>query len=157
MDMLVKTKHFGEVELDENKIIYFENGIFGFEDCKSFTILYNEQDGKRPDISWLQSIDEPALALPVISPFIIKPDYNPVIEDELIKHLENLNESNIVVLVSVTVPSDIKNISANLKAPFIINSELKKGAQVIAENSEYEIKHYFYEELQAYKAAKEGK
>jgi len=61
------------------------------------------------------------------------------------------------VLVSVTVPSDIKNISANLKAPFIINSDLKKGAQVIAENPEYEIKHYFYEELQAYKAAKEGK
>jgi len=157
MVMLVKTKHFGEVELDESKIIYFENGILGFEDCKKYTILYEEEEGKRSDISWLQSLDEPALALPVISPFIIKPDYNPVIEDELIKNLEELNEDNIVVLVSVTVPADTTKISANLKAPFIINADLKKGAQVIVENPEYEVKHYFYEELKAYKAAKEGK
>ena len=53
--------------------------------------------------------------------------------------------------------ADIEKISANLKAPFVINSSLKKGAQIITENSEYEIKYYFYEELKAYKAAKEGK
>lgn len=157
MVMLVKTKHFGEVELDESKILHFENGILGFEDYKLYTILYEEEDGKRPDISWLQSLEEPALALPVISPFIIKPDYNPVIEDELIKHLEELNDNNIVVLVAVTVPADIEKITANLKAPIIINSENRKGAQVIVENTDYEIKHYIYEELKAYKAAKEGK
>jgi len=157
MVMLVKTKHFGEVELDESKILHFENGILGFEDYKLYTILYEEEDGKRPDISWLQSLEEPALALPVISPFIIKPDYNPVIEDELIKHLEELNDNNIVVLVAVTVPADIEKITANLKAPIIINSENRKGAQVIVENPDYEIKHYIYEELKAYKAAKEGK
>lgn len=155
--MLVKTKHFGEIELDESKIINFDNGILGFEDCKRYTILYDAVEGERPEISWLQSLDEPALALPVISPFIIKPDYNPLIEDELIKSLGELNEDNIVILVSVTVPSDIEKISANIKAPFIINTELKKGAQIIAENQEYEIRYLFYEQLKAYKAAKEGK
>lgn len=157
MVMLVKTKHFGEIELDESKIINFDNGILGFEDCKRYTILYDAVEGERPEISWLQSLDEPALALPVISPFIIKPDYNPLIEDELIKSLGELNEDNIVILVSVTVPSDIEKISANIKAPFIINTELKKGAQIIAENQEYEIRYLFYEQLKAYKAAKEGK
>ena len=155
--MLVKTKHFGEIELDESKIIYFDNGILGFEDCKKYTILYDLVDGERPEISWLQSLDEPALALPVISPLIIKADYNPLVEDELIKSLGELNEDNIVILVSVTVPSDINKISANLKAPFIINSELRKGAQVIAENQDYEIRYHFYEQLKAYKAVKEGK
>jgi flagellar assembly factor FliW len=157
MVMLVKTKHFGEIDLDESKIIYFDNGILGFEDCKKYTILYDLVDGERPEISWLQSLDEPALALPVISPFIIKADYNPLVEDELIKSLGELNEDNIVILVSVTVPSDINKISANLKAPFIINSELRKGAQVIAENQDYEIRYHFYEQLKAYKAVKEGK
>ena len=155
--MLVKTKHFGDVELDDSKVIFFDNGILGFEDCKRYAILYDEKDGKRPEISWLQSLDEPALALPVISPFIVKPDYNPLIEDELIKHLGDLSDDNIIVLVSVTVPDDVEKISANLKAPFVINADLNRGAQIIVENSDYEIKHYFYEQLKAYKAAKEGK
>ncbi len=155
--MQVKTRHFGEIELDENKIIHFDNGIFGFEDYKEYTLLYDDEGGQRPDISWLQSLDEPALAIPVVNPFIIKPDFNPEVEDELLKSLGNLTDENIVVLVSVTVPEEIERISANLKAPFIINSDERKGTQVVAENADYEIKYRFYEQLKAYKAAKEGR
>lgn len=155
--MQVKTRHFGEIELDENKIIYFDNGIFGFEDYKEYTLLYDDEGGQRPDISWLQSLDEPALAIPVVNPFIIKPDFNPEVEDELLKSLGNLTDENIVVLVSVTVPEEIERISANLKAPFIINSDERKGTQVVVENADYEIKYRFYEQLKAYKAAKEGR
>lgn len=154
--MLVNTRHFGEIDLDEDKIIYFENGILGFEDYKRYTLLYDDETGERPDISWLQSLDEAALAIPVISPFLVKEDFNPEVEDELLKPLGNLNENNIVVLVSITVPSDIEKITANLKAPFIINSDSKKGAQVIIENPDYEVKYRFYEKLKQYKEAKEG-
>ena len=155
--MIINTKHFGEIDLDENKIIYFENGILGFENYKKYTILYDDEDGKRPDISWLQSLDEPLLAIPVMSPFIVKKDYNPEVEDELLRPLGNLTEDNIVVLVSVTVPSDIEKITANMKAPFVINADTKKGAQIIIENSDYLIKYEFYQQLMEYKAAKEGK
>lgn len=155
--MLVKTRHFGEIELDESKVMVFDNGILGFEDNKRFTLLYDNEEGDRPEISWLQSLDEPSLAIPVISPFIVKPDFNPEVEDELLKPLGILNEDNIVVLVSITVPVNPEKISANLKAPFVINSDSRKGIQVIVENSDYEVKYYFYEQLKAYKAAKEGK
>lgn len=154
--MLVKTRHFGEVNLDEEKIIYFEQGILGFEDCKRYAILYDNEGGERPDISWLQSLDEPGLAIPVISPFIIKPDYNPTVEDELLNSVGEITPDNLVVLVSVTVPGDVTKISANLKAPFVINSDIKKGCQVIAENPDYEIKYFFYNQLQVSKAKKEG-
>lgn len=152
--MLVKTRHFGEIDLDESKIISFDSGILGFEACRKYTLLYDEEDGNRPDISWLQSLEEPQLAIPVVSPFLVKPDYNPEVEDELLKSLDNLTEDNIVVLISITVPSDITKISANLKAPFLINSEARKGAQIIIENPEYEIKYQFYDQLMAHKAAK---
>lgn len=155
--VLVKTRHFGEIELDESKIMVFDNGILGFEDNKRFTLLYDDAEGERPDISWLQSLDEPSLAIPVISPFIVKPDFNPEVEDELLKPLGELSEDNIVVLVSITVPANPEMISANLKAPFVINSDSRKGTQVIVENSDYEVKFYFYEQLKTYKAAKEGK
>ncbi len=155
--MLVKTKHFGEVDLDDNKVIHFENGIFGFEDYKKYTILYDEEDGEKPDISWLQSLDEPALAIPVINPLMAIPDYNPQVDDEYLNPLGDLTEENIVVLVSITVPENVEKMTANMKAPFIINSDDRKGAQVVVENLEYEIKFSFYDQLQAYKAAKEGK
>jgi len=152
--MLIKTKHFGEIDLDENKIIQFENGIFGFENYKNYTLLFDNEGGEGQDISWFQSLEEPDLAIPVISPFLVKADYNPEVEDELLKSLGQLSEENIVVLVSITVPADIQNISINLKAPFIINSDTRKGSQIIVENPEYEIKYRFYEKLKALKTAK---
>jgi len=154
--MLIITRHFGEVDLDEDKIIYFENGIFGFEECKKYTILFDNEDGERPDISWLQSLEEPLLAIPVVNPFLVKEDYNPEIEDELLKSLGQINEENTVVLISITVPADIKKISANLKAPFIINSDTRKGTQIIVDKSEYEVKYCFYEQMMAHKASKGG-
>lgn len=157
INVFVKTRHFGEIELDESKIMTFENGILGFEDSKRFTLLFDNEEGERPDISWLQSLDEPSLAIPLISPFIVLPDFNPEVEDELLRPLGELSEDNIVVLVSITVPADPERISANLRAPFIINSDTRKGIQVIVENADYEVKYYFYEQLKAYKAAKEGK
>lgn len=154
--MLIKTKHFGEIDLEEDKIISFESGIFGFEDYKKYTLLYNDENDVRPDVSWLQSLDEPLLAIPVVNPFLVKPDFNPEVEDELLKPLGEITEENIVVLVSITVPAEIENMTANLKAPFIINSDEKKGAQVIIENADYEVKYRFYDQLKAYKEAKEG-
>lgn len=155
--MIIKTKHFGEINLDEDKIITFEQGIFGFVDCKRYTIIYDNESGERPDITWLQSIEEPSLAIPIISPFLIKRDYNPTVEEELLSSLEKVTPENLVVLVSITVPSDVSNISANLKAPFVINADTKKGCQVMVDDAEYEVKYYFYEQLQALKAEKGGK
>lgn len=155
--MLIKTRHFGEIDLDQDKIIFFENGILGFEECKNYTILYDNEEGEKPDITWLQSIEEPSLAIPIISPFLISPEYNPTVEDELLKPIGEIAPDNLVVLVSITIPSDITKISANLKAPFVINSETKKGCQIIVEEPEYDIKHSFYQQLQASKAKKEGR
>lgn len=152
--MLIKTKHFGEIDLDEDKVITFDNGILGFEDFKRFTILYDSESEERSPISWLQCLDEQAFALPVISPFIIKPDYNPTVEDELIASLGELNEENLVIFVTLTVPSDITKVTSNLKAPIIINSDTKKGCQVVAENPEYEVKHNVYTSFMKYKKEK---
>lgn len=152
--MLINTKHFGQVDLDENKILHFDNGILGFEDYKQYTLLYDSEDGDKPVISWLQSLDDVSLALPVIHPFIVMENYNPEIEDELIKPLGELTPDNLIIFVSITVPADVTKLTANMKAPFILNMDTKKGAQVIAENSDYQIKYPIYQKL---KEAKEGK
>lgn len=152
--MLIQTKHFGKIDLEESKIITFDQGIMGFEECKQYTILYDIEDGQNPAISWLQSIEEPSLALPVINPFIIKSDYNPVVEDELLKPLGEINEENLVLLLTVTVPTDVQKMSVNLKAPFIINANTRKGCQAIVENQDYDIKYKVYDIIQKSKGKK---
>lgn len=148
--MLVNTRYFGTVDLAEDKIITFERGLFGFEDYKKYTILYDIEGGSA-NISWLQSLDEAGLALPVINPMLVKPDYNPVIEDELLNNLGELNDDNIVVLLTVTATAEVKNTTVNLKAPIVINSDTRKGCQVVAENEDYHVKYNVYSALMALK------
>ena len=88
--MLVKTKYFGEINLSEDKIITMERGMFGFEEYKKYTILYDSEKEGRPNVSWFQSVEEPGLAFPVINPLVVKEDYNPVVEDELLKGVDSL-------------------------------------------------------------------
>lgn len=144
--MVVKTKFFGEVNLPEEKIITLDRGLIGLPDYKKFTILY-DCEKEESTISWFQSVDEPTLALPIINPLLVKEDYNPVVEDELLKHLGELTDENLVILLTMTVPANVEEMSVNLKAPIIINSDTRKGAQIIAENDDYEVKYKIYDIL----------
>ena len=144
--MLVKTKFFGEVNLPEEKIITLDRGLIGLEEYKKFTILY-DCDKEESNISWFQSVEEPTLALPIIKPWLVKEDYNPIVEDELLNHIGELTEENLIILLTMTVPEDITQMSVNLKAPIVINADTRKGAQIIVENQDYEVKYKIYEIL----------
>lgn len=149
--MLVKTKHFGEIELEEDKIITFDKGLIGFEDKKRYTILFNKESKSKGIISWLQSLDEPMLALPIVSPVVAMADYNPIVEDEVLAPLGELNDENLVILLTLTVPSDLTKMTVNLKAPIIINADTRKGCQAIAENPDYVVRYGIYKELKEVK------
>ncbi len=146
--MTINTHLFGEVEVDTSKIITFEGGIIGFPDMKSF-LLIHDSENEPVSISWLQSIDEPEFAMPVIDPLLLFDDYNPEVEDEILKPLGGIGENNMYVLVTMTVPSDITNMTANLKAPIIINTDNLKACQLIIDDEEYIVKHPVYEVLKA--------
>ena len=147
--MRINTRYFGTVDLDDDKVIMFDDGLFGFEEYKKFVLIFNNEAKERPAISWLQSVDEQALALPVMIPTIVKPDYNPVVEDDALETLGDWDEENISVLVTVTVPEDLKNMTTNLKAPIIINTDSMKGVQTVVENQDYEIRFKIYDLLKA--------
>ena len=98
-------------------------------------------------------MDEPTLALPVINPLLVKEDYNPVVEDELLEGLGEITEENLVILITMTVPKDVEQMTVNLKAPIIINADTRKGAQIIVENQDYEVKYKIYDILKQKKEA----
>ncbi len=145
--MKAATRLFGEIEIDESKIITFEDGIIGFPDMKKFTLIFDEEKEGRPSISWLQSMDEPEIAFPVMDPLFVCETYNPSVEEELLKNLETIKEDNLYVLVTVTVPQNIKELAVNLKAPIVINTDTRKASQIIVED-DLPVRYRIYEILE---------
>ena len=89
--------------------------------------------------------------MPVVNPLFVKNDYNPVINDELLEFLGEVDEEGYFVLVTMRIPGDPKEISCNLKAPIIINPKTLLGCQMIVENEEYSIRYNIYDVVQALK------
>ena len=145
--MKAATRLFGEIEIDESKIITFEDGIIGFPDMKKFTLIFDEEKEGRPSISWLQSMDEPEIAFPVMDPLFVCETYNPSVEEELLKNLGTIKEDNLYVLVTVTVPQNIKELAVNLKAPIVINTDTRKASQIIVED-DLPVRYRIYEILE---------
>ena len=138
--MKIGTKYCGNIEIGEEKIIHFENGVLGFEDYKDYTILYDNEKEKS-FFSWLQSTEESSLAFPIVNPFNVVESYNPQINDDMLELIGGISDEDTVVFLMATIPEDVKQASVNMKAPLIINASSRKGVQVIAEGQEYEIKH----------------
>lgn len=147
--MVIETKIFGKVEVDENKKIKFPQGIIGFPELTDFMLIHDSESSG--GIRWMQSVQEPAFAMPVMDPFIVMPEYNPQVEDELLKPLGEISEDSTLVLVTVTVPSDLKKMTVNLKAPIVINGDTRLASQIIVDEEQYIVKYPIYDILQAAK------
>ena len=92
--------------------------------------------------------------MPVMDPLIVAPDYNPMVDDEILKPIGNIDPDELLVLVTVTVPKDLKLMSINLRAPIVINVAERKAVQIILEGEEYKVKFPIYDIVSARK--KEG-
>ena len=152
--MEVNTRLFGKITIDDEKVIEFPGGIVGFPDLNKFAIVHDVEKTDGSSLSFLLSLDEPAFAMPVMDPHIVKPDYNPMVEEDLLTNIGKLDPDETIVLVTVTVPHEIEKMTVNLMAPVIINAKLRKGAQVILTEGENDIHFPVYDILAA---AKEGK
>ena len=93
--------------------------------------------------------------MPVMDPLLVMPDYNPEVDDELLKGIGQIVEDELLVLVTVTVPSDLTKMTVNLKGPIVINAAEKKACQVIVEGENYLVKYPIYDILNAKKKAGE--
>ncbi len=128
--MKINTTRFGEIEIEENKIIVFPLGIPGFDDLKRYVLI----DYKDP-IQWLHAVDDPSVAFIVVNPFIMFPDYSVDIRDEEQLFLDIKVPDDLLILSILTVVN--KSITANLKAPLVMNTVNLKAAQIILDDERY--------------------
>ena len=137
--MKFNTVRFGEIDIDENRIFEFVLPIIGFDTLKKFVIL---EPGKETLFKWLQSVDDPALAFPIISVSTLNIDYSIDLPDNVVDMLEVTSVESLLVMNITSVPQDDpKGTTINLLAPLIFNVDTQKAGQIVLSGSGYDISY----------------
>ncbi|MBQ9376429.1 MAG: flagellar assembly protein FliW [Schwartzia sp.] len=140
----INTVRFGELEIDEAKIVRCEEGLPAFEDEHEFLILPYESDSP---YTFLQSAKTPELAFLLAIPFVFFPDYEFQLDDDVAKKLDIQGADDILLYVLLTIPGGrIADMTANLMAPLVINKRTFQGKQVVLEKSKYTTKHRLFKD-----------
>ena len=117
--------------------ILFEKGIPGFESYNYFNVNAIEGNERFYNIV---SKEDSNIGFVSISPFDIKKDYEIDLDDEFVKELDIKEEKDVLVLCLITLGKTLKDTTANLKAPIIINIKNNRGKQLILQDDKYKIK-----------------
>lgn len=128
--MLVETSRFGQIQSSQEEVIIFPQGMIGFESSRHWIIV---PDPSNADVAWLQSLGDPNIALPVISPRKFSDQYKISISNRQLTSL-NIRNSDRIYVLSVVSKSG-KTLTMNLRSPIVVNLTKRLACQVITSDS----------------------
>lgn len=135
--MELVSKVHGKIQYELEEVITFKKGIPGFEEYKKYVASQMEDS----PFKILHSLDNNELAFVIISPFDVVSDYEIKLSEEVIKNIKIENPEEVLLYSIVTVSRKAENITANLRAPLVLNIKEKLGEQLIVDKDEYKVKH----------------
>jgi len=143
MTMKIRTKPYGEMEIEDRQRIVFPRGIFGFEDLREFALL----DAAQAPFYWLQSLQRVEIAFVLIDPLFFRPDYTPDVDPAELQEIDIRGPDDMLLFTIVTIPEDSSRMTANLQGPLLINRRTRVGRQSISSNPQWGVRHTILEEL----------
>ncbi|MFQ5698206.1 MAG: flagellar assembly protein FliW [Myxococcota bacterium] len=132
--MKIESPRFGTLEIDESRILHFERGLPGFPRCTRFIVM--EHDRETP-LKWLQCLDRPELAFLIAEPDQILPDYALEVPEPALAAIGSgpgAPPGSLAAFLILNV--DEGCLTANLRAPVIVNIEQRRALQWILEDPE---------------------
>lgn len=138
--MEILTRDFGLVDIDEQSIYHFPEGVYGFEEAGSFAVFMQQED----DVSfvYLQATEKQELCFLVFSPWDLFSDYEPRLAPGDLESLDVNSEKDLIFLTIATVPASIQHLSINIKSPIVLNPNTMQGRQIIVTNPDYPVKYF---------------
>ncbi|MFO7752545.1 MAG: flagellar assembly protein FliW [Desulfobacteraceae bacterium] len=140
--MKINTRKYGELTIDEDRILHMPKGLPGFPGLDRFALL---EDPKTAPFCWFQSVEEPDISLVVMNPFLFKPDYRIEQLDGLMSEMGwndvKTEQLVIYVVVNISGSGESRKITANLIGPLVINPNTKEAVQVVMSDSDYSHQH----------------
>lgn len=142
--MIIQTRLFGKIEIEDEKILTFPSGLVGMKPLKQFILLDNEQDYP---FRWMQSLDDSSIAFLTLEPQVFHPDYRVALQQQEVEPIGITETTEVQVLCIVTICREPKTLTANLQGPLVINVEDRLGKQVILLENQYTPRHDILEEI----------
>lgn len=138
--MIVRSSRFGEMTVAESSVIHIPAGLIGFPRFTKFVMFEH-----KPPFSWLHSVEDENLAFVVVDGFEFGKEYDvkPPRND---KDCDFRDEDEFAILVIVTVRSDPRMTTVNLKAPVFINMRNRHGVQIIIDDARFSTRHPLWSE-----------
>ncbi|MFZ3228747.1 MAG: flagellar assembly protein FliW [Pseudobdellovibrio sp.] len=144
--MTIKTSRFGLVDFTIEDVLTFPEGLLGFKDLREFVILDDPND----DIfAWLQSCELPSVAFPVLEPEIFSHKYNISLNRTDLEALKLAATETPFFFNIITIPDDPTQMTANIKAPIIINQTARLARQCVLQDNNLAIKEPIFTKLQS--------
>ncbi len=134
--MIIATSRFGQLEVDDQRLITFEKGILGFPNFHRYALV---QTGEGSGFYWLQSVDTPELAFVVTDPRLFIADYVvPIKADELARlGLDSVEGAQVFIIVNKV--EDM--LTGNLQGPLVVNLETRAARQLVLSDRRYSTRH----------------
>ena len=144
--MKVETTRFGQIDVDENRLIKFSDGLLGFPQNGTFALVQTNDEGS---FFWLQSVDRPELAFVVCDPMLFVPDYQvPVKADDLEQiDIKSMDDVQVLIIVNKIAFT----LTGNLQGPLVINVVNHQGRQLVLSEKKYSTRHPLMELAQTKK------
>ena len=124
----LSTSNFGNLSIEKENIITFEQGLLGFEELKQFAIIAVEEC---LPFEWLVSLEDPMVAFPILNPTFFFSDYKPSLSKDDLVLLDIKKEKDVEMFCIVTLGKKPEDVTLNLKGPILINMKNKMGKQVV--------------------------
>jgi flagellar assembly factor FliW len=139
IELLINTRNFGQLDVDEKMIISFDKGLPGFEEENEFVILNNWDTDGPVGFMWLQSVKNPDLAFVVSIPFLLRSNYEFELPEEVCSELNISAPSDVGVYTICRIEDKIENMTFNLQSPIIINVKDRRAAQIPLDDKRYSV------------------
>jgi len=134
--MNIHTSRFGQLEVDEGRLIGFEQGILGFPEQKRYALV---QTGQNSGFYWLQAVDRPELAFIVCDPRLFVTDYRVPVRAEELAFIGLDSPDGAQVFVIVNKVDDM--LTGNLQGPLVVNVQTHQGRQLVLSDRRYSTRH----------------
>lgn len=138
--MQIEVADLGTVDYEEDELLYFKDGLYGFDDLHKYLPVPLEESDR---IFVLQSVEEPVISFVLMNPFMFVSDYEPNPSKEDMEELDAPNIEDISFYVICSLKADIQESTLNLKCPIAVNALTKNAKQLILEDGKYQLRHRF--------------
>ncbi len=143
--MIISTSRFGQVELKQEDVLTFPEGLLGFADLRKFALLDDPSD---EIFAWLQSCEAPQIAFPVLEPELFAAQYKVTLTKGDLEALKMTSSEKARYFSIVTIPDDPTLMTANLKAPVVVNIEGRTARQCVLQDNNLAIREPIFTKLQ---------